>query len=152
MARRAGGGVFLPRDGSSCLLSPSADRPLLMTRPIHTPLAASRAHELRSTMTVSEARLWRGIRNRATGARFRRQVPIGHWIADFASLEPRLVIEVDDLSHEFRDETDRTRYVQSQGFVVLRFTNEQIAKEFPEAVSTIEAWVAFIRRHGTAPE
>ena len=103
-------------------------------------------------MTVSEARLWKRIKNRATGARFRRQVPIGHWIADFASLDPRLVIEVDDLSHEFRDEIVRTRYFQSQGFVVLRFTNEQMAKELPEAVSTVEAWVAFVRKHGTGPE
>ena len=103
-------------------------------------------------MTVSEARLWKGTRNRSTGARFRRQVPIGHWIADFASLDPRLVIEVDDLSHELRDELVRTRYFRSQGFVILRFTNEQIAKELPEAVSRIERWVAFVRRHRTAPE
>jgi len=103
-------------------------------------------------MTVSEARLWRGIRNNATGARFRRQVPIGIWIADFASFAPRLVIEVDDLSHEYRDETVRTRYFESQGFAILRFTNEKIAKEYPEAVSTIESWVAFIRKHGRPPE
>jgi len=103
-------------------------------------------------MTISEARLWRGIRNNTTGARFRRQVPIGIWIADFASFAPRLVIEVDDLSHEYRDETVRTRYFESQGFAILRFTNEKIAKEYPEAVSTIESWVAFIRKHGRPPE
>ncbi len=103
-------------------------------------------------MTVSEARLWRGISNKATGARFRRQVPIGHWIADFAALKPRLVVEVDDLSHEFRDEAHRTRFFESKGFAVLRFTNQQIAQEFPEAVSTIENWIAYIRKHGVPPE
>jgi very-short-patch-repair endonuclease len=103
-------------------------------------------------MTVSEARLWRAIRKRSTGARFRRQVPIGHWIADFASLDPRLVVEVDDPSHEFRDESIRTRYFESKGFAILRFTNRQIAQELPEAVGTIEAWVEHIRCHGVAPE
>lgn len=51
-------------------------------------------------MTISEARLWVAIRGGLVGARFRRQVPIGYWVADFASLNPRLVIEVDDTSHD----------------------------------------------------
>ena len=58
-----------------------------MTRPKHTRLARTRAHELRNDLTISEARLWSGIKNKATGARFRRQVPIGPWIADFACLD-----------------------------------------------------------------
>jgi very-short-patch-repair endonuclease len=123
-----------------------------MARPGHTASAARLAGELRTTMTVSEARLWRAIRKRSTGARFRRQVPIGHWIADFASFDPRLVVEVDDPSHEFRDESTRTRYFESQGFAVLRFTNRQIAQELPEAVGTIEVWVEHIRCHAVAPE
>ncbi|MGH8871437.1 MAG: DUF559 domain-containing protein [Acidimicrobiia bacterium] len=48
-----------------------------MPRPQHTEITAARARELRRRMTVSEARLWTSIRNRATDARFRRQVP--HW-------------------------------------------------------------------------
>jgi len=103
-------------------------------------------------MTISEARLWRAIQGRAVGARFRRQVPIGYWIADFASLDPRLVIEVDDTSHEFRDETMRSDYFHSRGFSVLRFTNKRVAKELPEVVGTIEAWVEHIRLHCEAPE
>jgi very-short-patch-repair endonuclease len=123
-----------------------------MARLGHTAPAAGRARELRTTMTVSEARLWRAIRKRSTGARFRRQVPIGHWIADFASFDPRLVVEVDDPSHEFRDESIRTRYFESKGFAMLRFTNRQIAQELPEAVGTIQVWVEHIRRHGVAPD
>jgi len=103
-------------------------------------------------MTVSEARLWAAIKGRSVGARFRRQVPIGHWIADFASLNPRLVIEVDDTSHEFRDESMRTDYFIEQGFAVLRFTNKRIAQDLPEVVGTIEGWIEHIRLHGKAPE
>jgi very-short-patch-repair endonuclease len=66
--------------------------------------------------------------------------------------DPRLVVEVDDLSHEFRDESTRTRYFESKGFAMLRFTNRQIAQELPEAVATIEVWVEHIRCHGLAPE
>jgi very-short-patch-repair endonuclease len=115
-------------------------------------LAASRARDLRRHLTISEARLWGGLKNGATGARFRRQVPCGVWIADFASLYPRLVIEVDDTSHDFRDETLRTEYFESLGFAVLRFSNKQVALEFPEVVSTITAWVACLKATGRPPE
>ena len=115
-------------------------------------MAGARARELRNGLTVSEARLWRAIKQKQTGVRFRRQVPIGHWIADFACLDPRLVVEVDDVSHEFRDESRRTSYFQTLGFVVLRFTNRQIVLEYPEAISTIRALVDHFKRTGQAPE
>jgi hypothetical protein len=65
-------------------------------------------------MTISEAALWRGISRRQTGARFRRQVPIGEWIADFACFDPKLVIEVDGESHDWRMTADRLH--RSAGF------------------------------------
>jgi very-short-patch-repair endonuclease len=103
-------------------------------------------------MTISEARLWGAIQGRSLGVRFRRQVPIGYWIADFACLDPRLVIEVDDTSHEYRDESMRTDYFVALGFAVLRFTNKEVAQELPGVVGTIEAWVEHIRTHGEPPE
>jgi very-short-patch-repair endonuclease len=123
-----------------------------MGRPTHASIAAKRAKALRSHLTISEARLWNAIKGRSVGARFRRQVPIGFWIADFASLNPRLVIEVDDTSHEFRDESMRTDYFESQGFAVLRVTNQRVALELPEVVGTIESWIEHIRTFGEAPE
>jgi very-short-patch-repair endonuclease len=98
-------------------------------------------------MSIYEARPWSAIRGKATGPDFVDRSP-----SDFGSLEPKLVIEVDDLSHEFRDETRRTRYFEAAEFAVLRLTNEQIAKELPAAVSTVEAWVEYLRRRGQAPE
>ena len=123
-----------------------------MSRPGHSSLAGRRAREFRNGLTVSEGRLWRAIKRKQTGVRFRRQVPIGYWIADFACLDPKLVVEVDDTSHEFRDESERTSYFQGLGFAVLRFTNRQIALEYPEVVSTIGAWIDHIKRTGHAPE
>src|SRR3546814_1853268 len=58
--------------------------------------------------------------------RWRRQVPIGHYIADFASHRCRLVIELDGEQHAFAAEQDaqRTRFIESEGYRVMRFWNE----------------------------
>jgi very-short-patch-repair endonuclease len=58
--------------------------------------ATLRARELRRTMTDAEAKLWSRLRDaRLLGTKFRRQVPIGSYIADFCCRNPKLVIEVD---------------------------------------------------------
>jgi very-short-patch-repair endonuclease len=100
-------------------------------------MTGGQARDLRHAMTVSEARLWSRIRRRALGVRFRRQVPIGMWIVDFACLRPRLVIEVDDRSHDWRDEQFRTMHLREQGFHVVRFTNKQVATDLDAVVNTI---------------
>jgi hypothetical protein len=69
-----------------------------MARPSHTTKASIHAKEMRRAMTVSEARVWGAIKNKTLGVRFRRQVPIGPWIVDFCSLDPRLSIEIYDTS------------------------------------------------------
>ncbi len=116
-----------------------------MPRPVHTRRAGRHAVDLRRTLTISEARLWRYLRGSKAGARFRRQVPIGHWIADFASFDPKLVIEVDDTSHQWRDEFERTAHIRSRGFYMLRFTNRQVAVELNEVIETIRFTVERLR-------
>ena len=96
-------------------------------------------------MSWSEARLWSGIRRQASGARFRRQLPIGPWIADFACLNPRLVIEVDGPTHDHSDETRRTEYLESQGFTILRFDNEEIRDDLTGVCALIELTLAELR-------
>jgi primosomal protein N' (replication factor Y) len=79
-------------------------------------------------MTDAERALWRLLRHRQIkNLRFRRQVPIDHYIADFACLEARLIVEVDGGQH-FESETDRKRdaYLRSQGFRVLRLWNNDV--------------------------
>ena len=119
-----------------------------MARPPHTKLAAQRARELRNDMTISEARLWSGIRGGRTGARFRRQVPMGHWIADFACFDPKIVIEVDDTSHDFRDERVRTAFIESLGYRMLRFDNADVAQQVDEIIRYISAEVSRLSSPG----
>jgi very-short-patch-repair endonuclease len=86
------------------------------------------ARQLRKNMTDAERALWRLLRQRQiSGLRFRRQVPIDHYIVDFACLEARLVIEVDGGQH-FESEADKRRdaYLHSQGFRVLRLWNNDV--------------------------
>jgi very-short-patch-repair endonuclease len=106
---------------------------------------------LRRSLTISEARVWSAIKNKALGVRFRRQVPIGPWIVDFACLNPKLVVEIDDESHLHRAEIRRTRYLERMGFTVLRFWNVDVAKELEGVVGTIENWVEALRA-GLDPE
>ncbi|GBE23627.1 hypothetical protein BMS3Bbin01_03012 [bacterium BMS3Bbin01] len=119
-----------------------------MSRPRHTRLAQSRAHELRGHLTPAEAKVWGAIKAKGTGARFRRQVPIGPWIPDFACLDLKIIIEIDDHSHDWRDETARIAHFESQGFVMLRFTNEEVAKDFPDVIDTISNWVKILQSGG----
>jgi len=86
------------------------------------------ARQLRKNMTDAECALWRLLRHRQIkNLRFRRQVPIDHYIADFACLEARLIIEVDGGQHS-ESETDgkRDTYLRSQGFRVLRLWNNDV--------------------------
>ncbi|WP_320198359.1 endonuclease domain-containing protein [Agrobacterium sp. rho-13.3] len=90
-----------------------------------------RAKILRREMTKAERIMWDILRDfRPRGARFRRETPIGPYIADFAWLSARVVVEVDGDSHETaqgrRHDTSRDAFLASQGFTVLRFDNRQI--------------------------
>jgi len=113
-----------------------------VSRPRSTNLADWRSRQHRRLQTVSEARVWRSIKAKRLGVRFRRQVPIGNWIVDFACLAPKLVIEIDDESHLYRDETERTAFIESQGFAILRFWNSEVATEYDGVIGTIQNWIA----------
>ena len=100
-----------------------------------------RAQELRRTMTDSERRLWHCLRHREFGFRFRRQVPIGGYIADFACPAARIVIELDGGQHgsdeaEARD-LIRTSEIQRCGFRVIRFWNHEVIEQLDEVIEKI---------------
>jgi very-short-patch-repair endonuclease len=82
-------------------------------------------------MTVHERRFWSRLSGRQLGARFRRQAPIGPYVVDFACFNPRLVIEIDGGQHADQEECDgvRDRWLASQGFLVLRFWNNEVDRE-----------------------
>ncbi len=99
----------------------------------------SNARQLRRGATDAERVLWRYIRRKQLGGyRFRRQHPIGEFIVDFFCFEKGLVIELDGGHHAEHEDYDlnRTRCLESQGYQVLRFWNNQVMGEI-EAVKQV---------------
>ncbi len=88
------------------------------------------ARTLRREMTPAECRLWGQLRelNRMLGTHFRRQAPVGPYIADFADLGRRLVIEVDGAGHGGERDAVRDAWFSAQGFAVLRFWNPDVGE------------------------
>ena len=89
------------------------------------------ARQLRRQMTDAEASLWHHLRNRALmGCKFRRQHPIGPYIVDFACIERKLVIELDGGQHaDNASDLARTRWIQANGYRVLRFWNNDALRQ-----------------------
>ena len=94
------------------------------------------ARDLRQSSTLAERRLWEHLRGRKlTGAKFRRQAPVGRYIADFLCAEACLIVELDGGIHEGREVQDEARQCELEafGYHVLRFDNEQVLT-YPEQV------------------
>lgn len=97
-----------------------------------------RARKMRKSPTEAENKMWNLLRNRGVlGAKFKRQHPCGPYILDFVCLERRLVVEVDGSQHadSLHEESDaeRSTFLASHGFHVLRFWNNEVL-ENPEGV------------------
>ena len=101
-----------------------------------------RAKRLRRAMTRAETLLWRHLKaNRLSGLGFRRQTPMGNYIADFVAHSCRLIVEVDGESHDFeervRQDARRDEWFASRGYRVLRFTNDDVMKNLEGVVIAI---------------
>jgi len=106
------------------------------------------ARTLRREGTAAERIVWYLLRDRRfAGAKFRRQVPIGPYIADFASIEHRLVIELDGGQHaeNIRD-VKRDAFLAAIGWRVLRFWNNDVMKNRGGVLEKIFDTVALTRR------
>jgi very-short-patch-repair endonuclease len=91
-------------------------------------------------MTDAEQRLWSRLRRKqVNGFRFRRQVPLGRFVVDFACFEARVIVEVDGGQHADETTRDQVRdeWLASQGFRVLRFWNHGVLRETEAVVETI---------------
>lgn len=98
------------------------------------------AQRLRTTQTDAESRLWHQLCNRQLlGHKFRRQLPVGPYVADFACVERGLIVELDGGQHVERAEADeiRTKTLASHGFRVLRFWNDQVLRETEAVLEAI---------------
>jgi very-short-patch-repair endonuclease len=100
------------------------------------PHSLSLARQLRHNLTEAETRLWQLLHlSPLCDIHFRRQHPIGPYIADFCSPRNKLIIEVDGGQHLEQEEQDtrRSKYLESKGYRVIRFWNDEVLKQ-PEAV------------------
>jgi very-short-patch-repair endonuclease len=99
------------------------------------------AKHLRKNMTDAETRLWHELRaKRFEDYKFKRQVPIGKYIADFACLTHKLVVEVDGSQHEdSQRDVIRDQWLVSQGFKVLRLWNRELLLDLDGAMLSILA-------------
>jgi very-short-patch-repair endonuclease len=92
------------------------------------------ARRMRANPVSAEELLWRILRDRRLdGLKFRRQLPIGRYVADFVSLRHRLIVEADGPFHDAARDAVRDGWLQSRGFRVLRFDNDAI-HESPDIV------------------
>ncbi|MCH8209525.1 MAG: endonuclease domain-containing protein [Nitrospinae bacterium] len=98
------------------------------------------ARVLRKDLTDAERKLWSILRNRQLESfKFRRQHPFGNYILDFVYLEKKLVLEVDGGQHfaNKEDDDERTQWLESEGYKVLRFWNREVFMEKESVLAVI---------------
>ena len=104
------------------------------------PETTRRARALRREAPFPERLLWSRLRAKhAGGLQFRRQHPLGPYIADFYCAAARLVIELDGISHDERAayDAERTRFIASQGLRVIRFSDDEVIRDVDDVVYRI---------------
>ena len=107
----------------------------------YRPITERRARVLRKMMTPAERHLWYDYL-RGCPWKFQRQKPIGLYVADFICYDAHLIIELDGDSHSgdeaYLHDERRTKYLNEQGFRVLRFTNRDVHAHFDSVCAFIE--------------
>ena len=105
-----------------------------------TPKGYQRALSLRKELTPFERKLWSRLRNdQLNGVSFRRSHALGIYIVDFCAIKEKLVIELDGSQHleQVKYDEERTQYLQSEGYRVIRFWNNQVANEIEAVILAI---------------
>jgi very-short-patch-repair endonuclease len=102
----------------------------------------NRAKDLRHSETQAEQIIWSWLRaKKLNGAKFRRQQPIGNYVVDFVSFEKKLIIEIDGGQHNVEDMKNndevRTKWLESQGFRILRFWNNEVSSNLEGVLARI---------------
>ena len=105
------------------------------------------AHKLRNEMTKAEACLWKYVlrAGQLKGCQFRRQRPVLNYVADFMCKELMLVIEVDGITHAESDavkrDEERQKTIESAGFTVLRFLDNDVLHNLKSVHQFLENWI-----------
>ncbi|QDZ09702.1 endonuclease domain-containing protein [Devosia ginsengisoli] len=111
-------------------------------RTAKTPHLRTFAKTMRHAPTEAEQKLGLLLRNRRfVGYKFRRQLPVGQYIVDFACLSAKLIVEADGSQHaESATDVTRDAYLRSQGFRLLRLRNDHIVTRPDDILDVI--WTA----------
>lgn len=100
------------------------------------------AKQLRKNMTATETALWMHLRKGVSGYKFRRQHPIGLYIADFYCHKVKLIVEIDGIIHNRKDiqehDEKRQKDLTELGYTVIRFTNQQVITNVESILLIIE--------------
>jgi very-short-patch-repair endonuclease len=106
-----------------------------------TPKARGQALRLRRNLTEAEKLLWSKLRrNQLSGHYFRRQMPVGHFVADFGCAKAMLIVEVDGGQHADNPrDLRRTEWLEHQGYRVLRFWNNEVLGNLAGVIEVILA-------------
>ena len=99
------------------------------------------ARKMRADMTETEKILWSELNSKKLdGLRFRKQHPLGRYIADFCCYSVKMVIEIDGGIHSTQKEYDinRDKHLSAQGYSVLRFTDRQIKENLSEVMTAFK--------------
>ncbi|TPI46136.1 endonuclease domain-containing protein [Mesorhizobium sp. B2-9-1] len=108
-----------------------------------TPAKRNFARSMRREPTEAEDRLWHELRGRRLdNIKFKRQVPISRFVADFLCAEAKLIVEIDGSQHaESLRDLERDAALKARGFRVLRFWNDDVLKDLNAVCDTIIAYV-----------
>jgi very-short-patch-repair endonuclease len=105
-----------------------------------TPTGYEVARKLRKEPTPAETKLWAYLRGgKLNGVSFRRQHALSNFIVDFVSIKKKLVIELDGSQHLEQEQYDheRSKYLKSQGYKVIRFWNNQVMSDIDGVLRAI---------------
>ena len=104
------------------------------------------ARELRNQATEAEKRLWWFSRAERLGCKFRRQAAIGAYIVDFVCFSHKLIVELDGPQHTLADarqyDAARTAWLETRGFRVMRFRNQELDDDIQGVVEKIRRAIA----------
>ena len=114
--------------------------------------AVLRARQLRRASTDAEKRLWRALRSKLPDRKWRRQMPVGPYVVDFACFAEKLVIELDGGQHADALSYDevRSHFIRAQGYRVLRFWNNDVLSNTPGVLERITQSLSPREREGAA--
>jgi len=109
--------------------------------------------DLRKKMTKSEVVVWKCLKAKQLGFKFRRQFGVGNYIVDFYCPELKLAVEIDGLTHGdervFDNDVKRQKFLEKVGIKVRRYSSEQVLKNLDEVVADIYGTCCFLS--GTSP-